>query len=155
MNVVRSTDYQVQEKFLQNMGRQSPTRHVILLTLLQKLYDTFLRSLYVNRWDNRTSAVTPDDEVFYLVALLRSALSSQALEYLSKQNCQILKFCNDNGIQVKQYLPHYATKKEWIDHFGDKWSMFYRRKMEFDPRHILAPGQGIFYPKFSLNQGTF
>ncbi|KAK1399277.1 Cytokinin dehydrogenase [Heracleum sosnowskyi] len=112
-----------------------------------------------NKWDKRTSAVTPDHEVFYLVALLRSALdnkdSSQTLEYLSKQNGQILKFCNDNGIKIKQYLPHYATQKEWIDHFGDKWSTFYRRKMEFDPKHILAPGQGIFYPNFLSRREHF
>lgn len=103
--------------------------------------------------------MTPDDEVFYVVSLLRSALenedSSQTLEYLSEQNGQILKFCNDNGIRIKQYLPHYATQKEWIDHFGDKWSTFYRRKMEFDPKHILAPGQGIFHPNFFFNEGTF
>lgn len=103
--------------------------------------------------------MTPDDEVFYLVALLRSALddedSSQTLEYLNEQNSQILKFCNDNGIKIRQYLPHYATQKEWIDHFGDKWSTFYRRKMEFDPKLILAPGQGIFYSNFSFNEGTF
>ncbi|WOH00892.1 hypothetical protein DCAR_0520268 [Daucus carota subsp. sativus] len=109
-----------------------------------------------NKWEKRTSAVTPDDEVFYLVAFLRSALdngdSSQTLEYLNNQNRQILKFCDDNGIKIKQYLPHYTTQKEWIEHFGDKWSTFYRRKMEFDPKHILATGQGIFYPNFSYNE---
>ncbi|KAJ6736314.1 CYTOKININ OXIDASE 5-RELATED [Salix viminalis] len=101
-------------------------------------------------WDQRSSVVTPDEEVFYLVALLRSALDNgeetQSLEYLTDQNREILSFCDDAGINVKQYLPHYTTREEWMDHFGDKWDQFYQRKMEFDPRRILATGQRIFNP---------
>ena len=95
----------------------------------------------------------PDEEVFYLVALLRSALESgdetQSLEYLRDQNRQILRFCAEAGIKAKQYLPHYTTQQEWVDHFGDKWDQFHKRKMEFDPRHILATGQLIFTPSFA------
>ncbi|KAA8528688.1 hypothetical protein F0562_036043 [Nyssa sinensis] len=108
-----------------------------------------------NKWDERSSVVTPNEDVFYLVALLRSALDSgdetQSLEYLTNQNRQILKFCDHAGINVKQYLPHYTTQQEWMDHFGDKWSSFYRRKMEFDPRRILATGQRIFEHTFDSN----
>ncbi|OMO75254.1 hypothetical protein COLO4_26233 [Corchorus olitorius] len=106
-----------------------------------------------NKWDQRSSVVTPDEEVFYLVALLRSALDNgeetQSLEYLSNQNRQILRFCDDAGIDVKQYLPHYTTQEEWKDHFGNKWDRFHKMKMEFDPRHILATGQQIFRPTFA------
>ncbi|XP_048330973.1 cytokinin dehydrogenase 5 isoform X1 [Ziziphus jujuba] len=102
------------------------------------------------KWDQRSSVVTPDEEVFYLVAFLRSALDSgdetQSLDYLTNQNRQILRFCDDAGINAKQYLPHYTTQEEWLDHFGDKWAQFYQRKMEFDPRRILAAGQRIFNP---------
>ncbi|GMI82553.1 ARABIDOPSIS THALIANA CYTOKININ OXIDASE 5, CYTOKININ OXIDASE 6, cytokinin oxidase 5 [Hibiscus trionum] len=105
-----------------------------------------------NKWDHRSSAVTPDEDVFYLVALLRSALDNgeetHSLEYLSNQNRRILRFCNDAGINVKQYLPHYTTHEEWMDHFGNKWDWFYQMKMELDPRHILASGQQIFTPSF-------
>lgn len=108
-----------------------------------------------NKWDNRTSVVTPKEDVFYLVALLRSALEgtdeSQTLDYLTNQNRQILKFCKDSNINVKQYLPHYSTQEEWKDHFGDKWNSFDRMKMEFDPKHILATGQRIFKPSFMSN----
>lgn len=94
--------------------------------------------------------MTPNEEVFYLVALLRSVVDNgeetQSLKYLSNQNRQILKFCDDVGINIKQYLPHYTSQQEWMDHFEDKWSLFYRRKMEYDPRHILASGQRIFKP---------
>lgn len=112
-----------------------------------------------NKWDERSSVVTPDDEqVFYLVALLRSALDNgeetQTLEYLSHQNRQILRFCDDAGIKIKQYLPHYNTQKQWMDHFGDKWPMIYQRKMEFDPKHILATGQRIFQPNFRTYTGS-
>lgn len=96
--------------------------------------------------------VAPDEDVFYLVALLRSALDSgeesQTLEYLTHQNQQILSFCKEAGIKIKQYLPHYTTQEEWKEHFGDKWSTFLKRKLEFDPKCILAPGQRIFQPSF-------
>lgn len=111
-----------------------------------------------NKWDERSSVVTPDEEVFYLVALLRSALDNgeetQTLEYLSNQNRQILRFCDDAGIKIKQYLPHYNTQKQWMDHFGYKWPMIYQRKMEFDPKHILATGQRIFQPNFKTYTGS-
>lgn len=101
-----------------------------------------------DKWDERSSAVTPDEEVFYLVALLRSALSdgeeTQKLEYLKDQNRRILEFCEQAKINVKQYLPHHATQEEWVDHYGDRWDQFRSMKTEFDPRHILATGQKIF-----------
>lgn len=102
--------------------------------------------------------MTPKEEVFYLVALLRSALDNgddetQTLEYISNQNRRILRFCKEEKINVKQYLPHYKTQQEWMDHFDDKWPLFYKRKLEFDPRNILSTGQRIFKPYYS-NQNS-
>ncbi|KAH9606588.1 hypothetical protein KSS87_016118 [Heliosperma pusillum] len=112
-----------------------------------------------HKWDNRTSVVTPNEEVFYLVALLRSALENgeetQSLEYLTDQNRRILKFCKDANIGIKQYLPHYTTESEWINHFGDKWEHFNKMKTEFDPKRILATGQRIFKPIFDTNDVAF
>lgn len=113
-----------------------------------------------DKWDHRSSVVTPDEQVFYLVAFLRSALDTggdetQTLEYLTNQNRQILRFCDDAGIKLKQYLPHYTTQEEWMDHFGDKWPQFYQRKMEFDPRRILATGQRIFKPSFTTKLASW
>ena len=97
--------------------------------------------------------VKPNEDVFYLVALLRSALQNGeepfTLERLSDENRQILDFCKEQNIGVKQYLPHYTTQQEWMDHYGEKWPQFYKSKMEFDPRHILATGQKIFQPSFT------
>ncbi|RDX78181.1 Cytokinin dehydrogenase 5, partial [Mucuna pruriens] len=104
-----------------------------------------------NKWDHRSSVVIPEEDVFYLVAFLRSALDADTLEYLSNENRQILKFCHDSEIKVKQYLPHYTTQQEWMDHFGDKWTQFSARKMQFDPRRILGTGQQIFQFHPSIN----
>ncbi|KAL7600243.1 cytokinin dehydrogenase 5 [Lactuca sativa] len=105
-----------------------------------------------NKWDEKSSVVTPDEDVFYLVALLRSALDNGeetlTLKHLSEENRKILKFCKESNIKVKQYLPHYTTQEEWMEHYGDKWQQIYRKKMEFDPRHILATGQRVFEPRF-------
>jgi cytokinin dehydrogenase len=56
------------------------------------------------RWDRRTAAVVPDEEVFYLVAFLRNALpSGPGLESMLDENARILRVCEDlNG---KHYLP--------------------------------------------------
>ncbi|CAN4122902.1 unnamed protein product [Withania somnifera] len=118
------------------------------------------RSSFLSTWNERSSVVTPEEDVFYLVAFLRSALDngdeSQTLDYLSNQNYEILKFCEDEKINVKQYLPHYTNQREWRDHFGEKyWTRFQQRKFEFDPRHILATGQRIFRPSFNPNTASW
>lgn len=99
--------------------------------------------------------MTPEEEVFYLVALLRSAVengneSQTTLENLGNQNRDILKFCKDSGIGIKEYLPHYSTQQEWKEHFGEKkWEKFKEMKLQFDPKHILSTGQLIFSPSFN------
>ncbi|EOA25295.1 hypothetical protein CARUB_v10018610mg [Capsella rubella] len=98
------------------------------------------------KWDNRTSAVTPEEEVFYLVAILTSAVpgNKDGVEHILKRNQRILEFSEAAGIGLKQYLPHYTTREEWRSHFGSKWEEFVRRKSRYDPLAILAPGQRIF-----------
>ncbi|XP_072998487.1 cytokinin dehydrogenase 6-like [Typha latifolia] len=95
------------------------------------------------KWDNEMSAVIPDEEVFYTVGLLRSALEGD-LDYLENQNNEILRFCDQEGIVVKQYLPHYTTRGDWMKHFGPKWDKFLKMKMKYDPKALLSPGQKIF-----------
>ncbi|KAF5743058.1 cytokinin dehydrogenase 3 [Tripterygium wilfordii] len=96
-----------------------------------------------SKWDDRMSAMTPDEEIFYTVGFLHTSGVGdwQAFDDLNKE---ILEFCDGAGIKVKQYLPNHATKQEWIDHFGPKWGVFQERKTSFDPRMILSPGQRIF-----------
>ncbi|BBG96459.1 cytokinin oxidase/dehydrogenase 6 [Prunus dulcis] len=101
-----------------------------------------------SRWDNRTSVVIPEEHIFYLVAFLTSAVPSSTgtdgLEHILTQNKRILEFCETAHLGVKQYLPHYTTKKEWQAHFGPRWEAFVQRKSAYDPLAILAPGQRIF-----------
>ncbi|WVZ98288.1 hypothetical protein U9M48_043750, partial [Paspalum notatum var. saurae] len=99
------------------------------------------------RWDNRTSVVIPDEEVFYLVGFLSSAPSlsgPHSVEHTLNLHRQIIEFSYKAGIGVKQYLPNYNTEQEWKAHFGARWETFQQRKNAYDPLAILAPGQGIF-----------
>lgn len=106
------------------------------------------------RWDNRTSAVLPEGDVFYLVAFLTSAVplstGTDGLEHILTQNKRILDFCEAAHLGVKQYLPHYTTQKEWRAHFGPRWQVFMQRKTAYDPLAILAPGQKIFHKAISI-----
>ncbi|GMH03586.1 hypothetical protein Nepgr_005425 [Nepenthes gracilis] len=108
------------------------------------------------KFDDQMSLVTPEEDIFYLVALLRSALKGgdelPTLAYLNNQNSQILEFCYGAHINIKHYLPHYGTRHEWMDHFGEKWIQFHKMKMEYDPQHVLATGQRIFPPLFRDGQ---
>ncbi|XP_023525504.1 cytokinin dehydrogenase 6-like [Cucurbita pepo subsp. pepo] len=101
-----------------------------------------------SKWDNRTSVVIPEEDIFYLVAFLTSAVpcsrGNDSLEYILTQNTRILEFCKTANLGAKQYLPHYTTRKEWQAHFGPMWETYVERKMAYDPLAILAPGQRIF-----------
>ena len=89
------------------------------------------------------SAVIPDEEIFYTVGFLHSS-GFDDWEAFDDQNKEIMQFCDKAGIVVKQYLPHYTTKEQWIHHFGSKWKIFQQRKDQFDPKMLLSPGQRIF-----------
>ncbi|XP_073047100.1 cytokinin dehydrogenase 3-like isoform X1 [Primulina eburnea] len=96
------------------------------------------------KWDDRMSAVTPDEDIFYALGLLHTSYMSNESEIFDKVNDEIMEFCEEGGIEVKQYLPHYKSRNDWIKHFGPKWSVFQEMKMKFDPNMILSPGQRIF-----------
>ncbi|KAG6553132.1 hypothetical protein Mapa_005191 [Marchantia paleacea] len=97
-----------------------------------------------NMWDSRMSAVTPDEDVFYLVAFLQSVVPSMGpnLKTLLDRNSGVWKYCEMLG--CKQYLPKYSTLSDWQTHFGAKWKDFVFNKLKFDPKAILSPSQGIF-----------
>lgn len=107
------------------------------------------------RLDNRTSFVSPNDDIIYLVAFLSHANPSSngtdSLEYVLTQNKRILDFCDVAHLGVKQYLPHYTTQEQWRTHFGPKWEVFIQRKSAYDPLAMLAPGQRIFQKAVSVS----
>ncbi|KAG5569602.1 hypothetical protein H5410_059368 [Solanum commersonii] len=96
------------------------------------------------RWDDRMSAIIPEEETFYIVGFLHSSSGNNECKILDDQNKEILNYCDKVGLNIKQYLPHYNTKEDWIKHFGKKWHIFQQRKTQFDPKKILSPGQNIF-----------
>lgn len=98
------------------------------------------------RWDSRSSAVIPDESIFYLVAFLRISLPSSGplLSTLMAENDKIMEICHDAGMGCKMYLPEHNDIQSWKTHFGKRWETFARRKMKYDPHFILAPGQNIF-----------
>jgi cytokinin dehydrogenase len=103
-------------------------------------------------WDGAMSAVFPDgggEEVFYTVAILRSAVGAGDLGRMEAQNAEVARFCEGAGIPCTQYLASYATQAEWAArHFGPgRWDRFAARKRKYDPKAILSRGQRIFsYP---------
>ncbi|CAN6223692.1 unnamed protein product [Urochloa humidicola] len=102
------------------------------------------------RWDGSMSAVFPsEEEVFYTVGILRSAVAGGDLRRMEVTNAEVARFCEDAGIPCTQYLPYYATQEEWAArHFGpSRWDRFVQRKRKYDPKAILSRGQTIFsYP---------
>lgn len=97
----------------------------------------------LHRWDDRMTPITPDEDVFYVVDFLRVAKTFDVVDKLQVQNKQILRFCNDAGIKITEYLIGNKTHQQWVEHFGPKWKLFADRKTEFDPKKILSPGHGI------------
>nr|POF11368.1 cytokinin dehydrogenase 6 [Quercus suber] len=96
-----------------------------------------------NKWDDRMSAVIPDEDVFYTIGFLHGS-GFNDWETIDLQNKDILQSCYNAGIEVTQYLPNYKTTEDWKNHFGMKWRTFQERKAQFDPKMILSPGQRIF-----------
>lgn len=116
-------------------------------------------SFFLNRWNSNSSAVLPDsgdDNVIYIVSVLRSAnpttCSTKCLADVLDQNRRLIEAATESRIGAKQYLCHHSLERRWREHFGGKWERFLTRKSEFDPLHILAPGQGIFQRKYSQTQ---
>lgn len=90
------------------------------------------------------SVATPDEDVFYTVSMLRSALPGDWM-FADSQNKAIMEFCEREGIRFKAYLPHYTTREAWGKHFGPaKWKKFVQLKRKYDPKALLSPGQHIF-----------
>ncbi|KAI5069916.1 hypothetical protein GOP47_0014259 [Adiantum capillus-veneris] len=109
-----------------------------------------------NKWDARTSVAIPEGEdVFYLVALLRSPSEVASTEELLQQNDAILHFCRSAGIGEKLYLPRLSGAAQWRTQMGDtKWATFVRRKALYDPSAILSAGHSIFRSNYNRNEGV-
>lgn len=109
-------------------------------------------------WDSRTSAVIPEEDIFYVVSLLRFNKpfpEGPALQFLLAQNNAIVEACEASGISLKQFLARHEKQTAWEKHFGEQnWQRFLKRKSLFDPKAILAPGHNIF-PRISYSETQY
>ncbi|KAM0902851.1 hypothetical protein ACQ4PT_019103 [Festuca glaucescens] len=104
------------------------------------------------KWDDRMMAVAPlaGDDMFYTVGLLRSAVVASDVELLERENEAVLTFCDKEGIECKQYLPHHMSGDGWQQHFGAKWRRISELKAKFGPHAIMSLGQRIFQSTGSI-----
>ncbi|GER25164.1 cytokinin oxidase/dehydrogenase [Striga asiatica] len=84
--------------------------------------------LNATKWSNKTSAVIPDEEIFYTLGLLhRSAVSHY--KKFDRFNQKLLSICRKNGIICKKYLPYYdnqghvgiPSQKDLRGHLMNNW----------------------------------
>lgn len=100
-----------------------------------------------SKWNARASVMIPEDDIFYLVSLLRSNFpppKGPKAETLVQENEEILGLLASANIPFKVYMPHFKSPQDCQFHFGSHWQHFVSLKQEFDPLAILAPGQCIF-----------
>ncbi|KAE9587682.1 putative cytokinin dehydrogenase [Lupinus albus] len=66
-----------------------------------------------NKWDDRMSAVIADEDVFYTTGILQSTRVDN-VGAIQAQNQEILQFCKDNGIEIREYLTGNKTNEGWV-----------------------------------------
>eukprot|EP00250_Pteridium_aquilinum_P004125 c14357_g1_i1 orf=159-1763(+) len=133
-----------------------PRSHILVLHDLMFLHTNLTNGvggpmhmypMLKSKWDTRASVVTPEDEIFYLVSLLRSNFpppKGPKAETLVQENEEILGLLESANIPFKVYMPHFKSPQDCLFHFGSHWQHFVSLKQAFDPLAILAPGQSIF-----------
>ncbi|KAH7298348.1 hypothetical protein KP509_25G038700 [Ceratopteris richardii] len=155
-----------QEKILRDLGMwQAPHPWLCLFVPRSQVLDLhdhmFLRTNLINgvggpmhmypmlrsKWNGRASIITPEEDIFYLVSILRSnfppPLGPPAIKLLI-ENENLLETLKSKHISFKVYMPNFKSKEDCTPHFGARWKKFIALKESYDPLHILAPGQSIF-----------
>lgn len=88
----------------------------------------------------------PDDPVPYLLAALRTCPPDDTaeVERLLTANRDAYEAVHAGGGTQYPVGSVPFTGEDWRDHFGDAWPGFAAAKRRYDPRNLLAPGQGVF-----------
>jgi cytokinin dehydrogenase len=88
----------------------------------------------------------PQEREAFLFSLLRTAVppTPEVVGRMVADNRVVYERARDAGgkrypIGSVQFGP-----ADWRDHYGGDWPAFAAAKAQYDPRHILTPGQGIF-----------
>lgn len=102
----------------------------------------------------RTSALTmpllrvPDEDVVFLFSLLRTAapdIGAISAEAMITANSALYKQVRELGGFQYPIGSIPTTRADWRAHFGPEWQFLVHARHRYDPRGILAPGQGIFH----------
>ncbi|AES65432.1 cytokinin dehydrogenase 1, FAD and cytokinin-binding protein [Medicago truncatula] len=86
----------------------------------------------------------PDSATDYTLDLLHAAKGLDEVKAFQAQNHDILQFCNDAGIKIKEYLTRNKTHQEWVEHFGTKCNCLKREKLNLIPKEYCHQGKGFF-----------
>jgi FAD/FMN-containing dehydrogenase len=86
----------------------------------------------------------PDSDVVFLLAMLRTVTPPDDPQRLIAVNrTQYAQAVEVGGTHYPVgAIP--LTKADWQTHYGPQWPAFRSAKRSYDPKNVLAPGQGIF-----------
>jgi len=85
----------------------------------------------------------PNTPVVFLLALLRAVSPSEVPRLLTTNRAQYDKVKALGGTHYPVgAIP--LTPTDWQAHYGPRYPEFAAAKRRYDPKHVLAPGQGIF-----------
>ncbi|WP_133742300.1 FAD-binding protein [Actinorugispora endophytica] len=89
----------------------------------------------------------PDDPEVFLFALLKTATPGPGAptpEEMVEANRSLYERVRDLGGYQYPVGTVPMSEDDWRRHFGDAWPDLAAAKQKYDPRNILAPGQGVF-----------
>ncbi|MUH00526.1 FAD-binding protein [Scytonema sp. UIC 10036] len=88
---------------------------------------------------------TPDEQVVFLLAILRTAqLDDATVRKMLDDNRRFFEKNRDFGGTRYPVGAIQFSYFDWQQHFGSAWSGFINAKRRYDPDNLLTPGQGIF-----------
>lgn len=95
----------------------------------------------------RPFVALPDTEVIFLLAILRAVNPPDDADVRRLLAANRALYDKARAVGGTHYpvgaIP--LTPADWRAHYGDRYPEFVRAKAAYDPRHVLAPGQGIFH----------
>lgn len=98
----------------------------------------------------RPFVALPNAETVFIFDILRTAPADPAVvDALVAQNRDVFERARRQGAKKYPIGSVPFSFVDWIEHFGAAFPTFAARKLRFDPKNVLTPGQGIF-PRLSL-----
>lgn len=86
----------------------------------------------------------PDEEIFFLFDILRTALDAAVANAMVASNRMIFERARDLGSKHYMISAIPLSHQDWKRHFQPFWGELVSAKHLFDPDNVLTPGSGIF-----------